>query len=107
MFLSQQVKRNVIITNNGKYELTEELQKDVRLFQESIKLEPCVQSSSQNENIAILARSLLNFILNFAPIILQIMSGFYMECYTRLKSVKRVYSLPQIEFVKMFPRKFC
>ena len=51
MFLSQQVKRNVIITNNGKYELTEELQKDVRLFQESIKLEPCVQSSSQNENI--------------------------------------------------------
>ena len=29
MFLSQQVKRNVIITNkNGKYELTEELPND-------------------------------------------------------------------------------
>ena len=32
MFLSQQVERNVIITNvNGKYELTDELSKDVRL----------------------------------------------------------------------------
>ena len=32
MFLSQQVKRNLIITNkNSKYELTKELQKDVRL----------------------------------------------------------------------------
>ena len=32
MFLSQEVKRNVIITNkNGKYELTEELSNDVRL----------------------------------------------------------------------------
>ena len=32
MFFSQQVKWNVIITNkNGKYELTEELPKDVRL----------------------------------------------------------------------------
>ena len=32
MFLSQQVKRNVIITNeNGKYELTDELRKDVNL----------------------------------------------------------------------------
>ena len=32
MFLSQQVKRNVIITNeNGKYELTDEFPKDVRL----------------------------------------------------------------------------
>ena len=31
MFLSQQVKRNLIIANkNGKYELTKELQKDVR-----------------------------------------------------------------------------
>ena len=32
MFLSQQVKRNVIITNeNGKYELTDMLPNDVRL----------------------------------------------------------------------------
>ena len=32
MFLSQQVKRNVIITNkNGKYKLTGELPKDERL----------------------------------------------------------------------------
>ena len=32
MFLSQQVKRNVIITDkNGKYELTDELTKDIRL----------------------------------------------------------------------------
>ena len=32
MFLSQQVKRNVIITNkNIKYELTDELPNDVRL----------------------------------------------------------------------------
>ena len=32
MFLSQQVKRNEIITNkNGKYELTDELPNDVRL----------------------------------------------------------------------------
>ena len=32
MFLSQQVKRNVIITTeNGKYELTDELPNDVRL----------------------------------------------------------------------------
>ena len=32
MFLSQQVKWNVIITNkNGKYELTEELPNDARL----------------------------------------------------------------------------
>ena len=32
MFLSQQVKRNVIITSkNGKYELTDELPNDVRL----------------------------------------------------------------------------
>ena len=32
MFLSQQVKRNVIITNeNGKYELIDELPNDVRL----------------------------------------------------------------------------
>ena len=32
MFLSQEVKRNVIITNeNDKYELTDELPSDVRL----------------------------------------------------------------------------
>ena len=32
MFLSQQLKRNVIITNkNGKYELTDELPNDVRI----------------------------------------------------------------------------
>ena len=32
MFLSQQVKRKVVITNkNGKYELTDELPNDVRL----------------------------------------------------------------------------
>ena len=32
MFLSQQVKRNMIITNkNGKYELSDELPIDVRL----------------------------------------------------------------------------
>ena len=32
MFLSQQVKRNVIITiKNGKYELTDELPNEVRL----------------------------------------------------------------------------
>ena len=32
MFLSQQVKRNVIFTiKNGKYELTDELPNDVRL----------------------------------------------------------------------------
>ena len=32
MFVSQQVERNVILTNvNGKYELTDELSKDVRL----------------------------------------------------------------------------
>ena len=32
MFLSQQVKRKVIITNkNGRYELTDELSNDVRL----------------------------------------------------------------------------
>ena len=32
MFLSQQVKRNEIITNeNGEYELTDELPKDLRL----------------------------------------------------------------------------
>ena len=32
MFLSQQVKRNVIITNeNAKYELTDELLNDARL----------------------------------------------------------------------------
>ena len=32
MFLSQQVKRNVIITNeNGKYELTDEFPNDMRL----------------------------------------------------------------------------
>ena len=32
MFLSQQVKRNVVITDkNGKYNLTEELQNDVRI----------------------------------------------------------------------------
>ena len=32
MFLSQQVKRNVFITNkNGKYQLTDELPNDVRL----------------------------------------------------------------------------
>ena len=32
MFLSQQAKRNVIITNkNGKYELTDELPNDIRL----------------------------------------------------------------------------
>ena len=34
MFLSQQVKRNLIITNKtGKYELTDELPNDVRLKQ--------------------------------------------------------------------------
>ena len=33
MFLSQQVKRNVIITiKNGKYELTDELPNEVRLI---------------------------------------------------------------------------
>ena len=32
MFLSQQVKRNVIVTSkNGKYEFTDELSKDVKL----------------------------------------------------------------------------
>ena len=32
IFLSQQVKQNVIITNkNGKYELTDELPKNIRL----------------------------------------------------------------------------
>ena len=38
MFLSQQVKRNVIITNkNGKYQLTDELPKNVRLKKNSIE----------------------------------------------------------------------
>ena len=32
MFISQQLKRNLIITNkNGKYELTDELPNDVKL----------------------------------------------------------------------------
>ena len=39
MFLSQEVKRNVIITNkNGKYELTVELPNDVRLKKKISKL---------------------------------------------------------------------
>ena len=38
MFLSQQVKRNVIITNkNGKYQLTDLLPKNVRLKKNSIE----------------------------------------------------------------------
>ena len=54
MFLSQQVKQNVIITNkNVKCQLTDKLQNDIRLrkSQNSIKLLSIVQSSSQNENI--------------------------------------------------------
>ena len=34
--------------------------------------------------------------MNFSPIALQIMPVFYMECYTRLKWVKREHSLPQM-----------
>ena len=40
---------------------------------------------------------------------LQIMRGFYMECYTGLKLVKREYSLLQIlnlSIAKMFRRTF-
>ena len=38
MFLSQQVKRNVIITNkNGKYDLTDELPNDMEA-EENLKL---------------------------------------------------------------------
>ena len=40
MFLSQQVKRKVIITNkNGRYELTDELPNDVRLKKISNSME--------------------------------------------------------------------
>ena len=52
MFLSQQVERNVIITNvNGKYELTDKLSKDVRLRKSQKFMESSVRSSSQNGNI--------------------------------------------------------
>ena len=54
MFLSQQMKRNMIFTNtNGKYELTDELPSDVNLRkpQNFTELLSSIQTSSQNENI--------------------------------------------------------
>ena len=56
MFLSQNVKQNLIITNkNCKYELTDELPKS----QNSMELESSVESSSQNENVANTSKKLL------------------------------------------------
>ena len=37
--------------------------------------------------------------MNVSPIALQFITGFYMECQTGLKLVKREYSLPQITSV--------
>ena len=54
MFLSQQMKRNMIFTNtNGKYELTDELPSDVnvRKPQNFTELLSSIQTSSQKENI--------------------------------------------------------
>ena len=60
MFLSQQIKRNVIITNkNCKYKLTDELPNGVRKSQNSIELLSSVQSSFQNENTVKTSKNLL------------------------------------------------
>ena len=66
MFLSKQVKRNVIITNkNGKYELTDKLSDDVR-----------IKKISELHRIRVyyLQEITKNQILNFSP-----RAEFYMK----------------------------
>ena len=62
MFLSQQIKRNMVIANkNGKYDLTDKLPKNLRLTksQNSMQLQSSVQSSSQSKNIVNTSKNLL------------------------------------------------
>ena len=62
MFLSQQMKRNIITNKNGKHELTDELPNSVRLKKESKLhgiLQSSAQSSFQNENVVNSSRKLL------------------------------------------------
>ena len=71
MFLSQQVKRNVIITNeNDKYELTEEqpddLRNDLRNSKNSMELQSSFQNG-QNENIVNTSKKLLKLDIELFP----------------------------------------
>ena len=62
MFLSQHVKRNVIITSkmvNTSWLTRSQMMWDWRKFQNSMELKCSVQSSSQNENIVNTSKNLL------------------------------------------------
>ena len=61
-----------------------------------MELYSSVQSSSQNENITNTNKKLLKTRYWTFSLALKITPGFYMECYTWLKCVKREYSLPKI-----------
>ena len=114
MFLSQQVKRNGIITNeNGKYELTDELPNNVR-FKNSknlMELQSSVQSTSQNENIVNTSKKLLKLDIELFPYCTANHALFLYGMLHWMKQVKREYLYFTADFkvepAKMFLRKIC
>ena len=79
MFLSQQLKRNVIITNKNSIKVKKN--QDSRKIQNSMELYSSAHSSSQNENIVNTSKKFQKKkILNFSP-----RAVLYMKSYVFLK----------------------